>query len=45
MSTLKKIHENIDENIGKTIKVSGFIYTLPDFNEDFFVCGRYMVAR
>lgn len=43
VSTLKKIHENIDENIGKTIKVSGFIYTLPDFNEDFFVCGRYMV--
>lgn len=42
VSTLKKTHENLDENIGKTIKVAGFIYTLPDFNEDFFVCGRYI---
>ena len=25
-----------------TIKVSGFVYTLPDFKEDFFVCGRYL---
>ncbi len=42
ISTLKMIHENIDENIGRTIKVSGFVYTLADFNKDFFVCGRYM---
>lgn len=42
VSTLKLIHENIDENIGRTIKVSGFVYTLPDFNNDFFVCGRYL---
>lgn len=42
VSTLKKTHENLDENIGKTIKVSGFVYTLPDFNSDFFVCGRYI---
>lgn len=43
VSSLKKIYDSIDENIGKTIKVSGFIYTLPDFNENFFVCGRYLV--
>ncbi|MBO5476489.1 MAG: hypothetical protein J6A15_01890 [Clostridia bacterium] len=42
VSSLKLIHENIDENIGRTIKVSGFVYTLPDFKEDFFVCGRYL---
>lgn len=42
VTTLKLIHENIDENIGRTIKVSGFVYTLPDFNNDFFVCGRYL---
>lgn len=42
VSTLKLIHENIDENIGRTIKVSGFVYTLPDFNNDFYVCGRYL---
>ncbi len=43
LSTLSKLHENIDENIGKSIKVSGFVYTLPDFNKDFFICGRYTV--
>ncbi len=42
VSNLKKIHESIDENIGKTIKVTGFIYTLPDFKKDFYVCGRYL---
>ena len=39
--TLSFIHNNIDKNIGKRIKVSGFVYTLPDFNDDFFICGRY----
>ncbi len=43
LSSLKKIHESVDENIGKSIKVSGFVYTLPDFKKDFFVCGRYLV--
>lgn len=42
VSTLKMIHENIDENVGKTIKVTGFVYTLPDFNKNFYVCGRYL---
>lgn len=42
-SVLKNIHENIDKNIGKTIKVSGFIFTMPDFKENYFVCGRNMI--
>lgn len=45
LSSLKKIHESVDENIGKSIKVSGFVYTLPDFKKDFFVCGRYLVQN
>ncbi len=43
ISTLSNIHNNIDDNIGKSIKVSGFVYTLPDFNDNFFICGRYTV--
>jgi putative membrane protein len=42
LNNIEKIHNNIDENIGKTIKVSGFVYTMPDFNENFFICGRYI---
>lgn len=42
LSTIEKIHNNIDENISKTIKVQGFVYTMPDFSKDFFVCGRYV---
>jgi len=40
---LKKIHENIDENIGKTISISGFVFTMPDFKDNYFVCGRNMI--
>lgn len=43
LSTLEKLHGNIDENIGKTVKVSGFVYKLADLNKDFFICGRYTV--
>ena len=42
ITNIEKIHQNIDENIGKTIKVSGFVYTMPDFKKGFFVCGRYI---
>ena len=41
--TLKTVHDNIDENIGKTIKVSGFVFKLPDFKDGYFVCGRNML--
>lgn len=42
-STLKTIHENIDQNLGKTIKISGFVFKMPDFKDGYFVCGRNTV--
>lgn len=42
-NTLKVIHENIDDNIGKTVKISGFVFTMPDFKSNYFVCGRNMI--
>lgn len=43
--TLKDIHENIDMNLGKTIKISGFVFKMPDFKEDYFVCGRNTIVN
>ena len=40
---LKTVHDNIDENVGKTIKLSGFVFRLPDFKSNYFVCGRNML--
>ena len=40
---LKSIHENIDANIGKTVSISGFVFTMPDFKDSYFVCGRNMI--
>ena len=40
---LKSVHDNIEDNIGKTIKVSGFVFRLPDFEDGYFVCGRNML--
>ena len=40
---LKTVHDNINENIGKTIKLSGFVFRLPDFKANYFVCGRNML--
>ena len=40
---LQSVHDNIDENIGKTVKLSGFIFRLPDFKKGYFVCGRNMM--
>lgn len=42
-TVLKVVHENIDSNVGKTIKLSGFVFTLPDFRDEQFVCGRDML--
>lgn len=42
---LQDVHNNIDENIGKTVKLSGFIFTMPDFKSTYFVCGRNMVLN
>ena len=42
-NVLKTVHDNIDENVGKTIKLSGFVFRLPDFKANYFVCGRNML--
>lgn len=40
---LKTVHDDIDANVGKTIKLSGFVFRLPDFRANYFVCGRNMM--
>ena len=40
---LKSVHDNIEDNIGKKIKLSGFVFRLPDFEDGYFVCGRNML--
>lgn len=42
-TVLKSVHDDINSNIGKKIKLSGFIFTMPDFKDTYFVCGRNMV--
>jgi len=42
---LKQIHENIDANVNKTVKITGFVFKMPDFKEDFFVCGRSTMSN
>lgn len=42
---LKNIHENIDENLGKTIHLTGFVYRMPDFKENYIVCGRHTISN
>lgn len=43
--TLKDIHTNIDSNIWKTVKISGFVFKMPDFKETYFVCGRNTISN
>lgn len=42
---LNQIHTNIDENIGKTVKITGFVFKMPDFKENYFVCGRNVISN
>lgn len=42
---LKDIHENIDMNLGKSVKISGFVFKMPDFKKDYFVCGRNTIVN
>ena len=37
--------DNIDENINKTVKITGFVFRMPDFKETYFVCGRYTISN
>ena len=43
LSILKNVHENIDENVGKTVKITGYIFRMPDFDENTFVVGKNIV--
>ena len=43
LNILKTVHENIDENVGKTIKITGFVFRMPDFDENTFVCGKNII--
>ena len=31
------------ENVGKTVSISGFVFTMPDFKDSYFVCARNMI--
>ena len=45
MKEIKNIHENMDKVINKKIKMSGFVFRMPDFNENIFVCGRNIIIN
>lgn len=40
---LKDCHENMDKYIGKKIKISGYVYRMPDFNDNEIVIARTML--
>ena len=40
---LKDCHENIDGYIGKSFKITGYVYKLPDFSKSQFVLARTMI--
>lgn len=40
---LKNCHENIDDYINKNVKLTGYIYRLPTFNDNQFVLARTMI--
>ncbi len=44
-ATVKAIHESIDDNIGKTMEIKGFVFKMPDFEDDNFVCGRNIIMN
>lgn len=44
-ATIKAIHENIPDNIGKKVEITGFVFRMPDFDKKYFVCGRNMIVN
>lgn len=42
---LKNIHDNLDTCVGKTVHMSGFIFRMPDFKENYIVCGKNTIAN
>ena len=44
-SFLKDCHENTQDYIGKSFTITGYVYRLPDFNENQFVLSRTMIIN
>ncbi len=42
-SFLKNAHENIDDYVGMKVKLTGYVYRMPDFNDNQFVMSRTMI--
>ena len=42
---LENIHNNISQNLGKTIKLSGFVFRKADFKDEYFICGRNTIVN
>ncbi len=42
---LKFAHENIDEYVNKTVNITGYVYRMPDFNDNQFVLSRTMILN
>lgn len=42
---LKECHENIDKYVGTTVTITGYVYRMPDFNNNQFVLARTMLIN
>lgn len=42
---LKECHDNLNEYIGYNVKVTGYVYRMPDFNDKQFVLARTMLTN
>ena len=42
---LKECHNNLKEYIGYNVKVTGYVYRMPDFNDNQFVLARTMLTN
>ncbi len=44
-SFLKNAHENIDDYVGMNIKLTGYVYRMPDFKDNQIVIARTMILN
>ena len=42
---LKECHENINKYLDKKVKITGYVYRLPDFSDNQFVLARTMLIN
>ncbi|MNP04218.1 hypothetical protein D3C76_961260 [compost metagenome] len=42
---LKTIHDNMEANINKTVKLTGYVFRMADFKDDYFVVGRNTIIN